>query len=45
MDILANSVSKLLADSIRTYIGSLVSVGDLKVSNVTRYMISGGPLS
>jgi hypothetical protein len=38
-------VSKLLRGSIGTYIGSLVSVSDLKVSNMTRYMISGTPLN
>lgn len=45
MDILVDKVSRLLADSIGTYVSSLVRVGDLKISNVARYMISGRPLS
>jgi len=43
MDILADRVSKSLADSIRTYVGSLVSVGDLKISDVTCDVISDRP--
>lgn len=45
MDILANRVSNLLTDNIRTYVGSLVSVGDLKIRNVTCDMVPGRPLS
>ena len=45
MDILTNGVSKLLTNSIGTYVGSLVSIGDLKISNVTCDMVPGRPLS
>ena len=45
MDILANRVRKLLTDNIGTYVGSFVSVGDLKIRNVTCDMVPGRPFS